>query len=118
MDKERYKLINELKFQYLSDMKDNNRKCLSYVFRAAVSLLDALTRLSAIQDEFDKANRKGILPCTFCEFSPPSSGDVKPCCVCSACNYCIQYSYSKDCKFCPNCCSKMDLWDEEKENDS
>lgn len=48
MDKERYKLINELKFQYLSDMKDNNRKCLSYVFRAAVSLLDALTRLSAI----------------------------------------------------------------------
>jgi hypothetical protein len=26
MDKERYKLINELKFQYLSDMKDNNRK--------------------------------------------------------------------------------------------
>lgn len=60
MDKERYKLINELKFQYLSDMKDNNRKCLSYVFRAAVSLLDALTRLSAIQDEFDKANRKGF----------------------------------------------------------
>lgn len=76
MDKERYKLINELKFQYLSDMKDNNRKCLSYVFRAAVSLLDALTRLSAIQDEFDKANRKVISLCTFCEFSPPSSGDV------------------------------------------
>lgn len=71
MDKEIYKLINELKFQYLSDMKDNNRKCLSYVFRADVSLLDALTRLSAIQDEFDKANRKGISPCTFCEFSPP-----------------------------------------------
>lgn len=65
MDKERYKLINELKFQYLSDMKDNNRKCLSYVSRAAVSLLDALTRLSAIQDEFDKADLEGISPCTF-----------------------------------------------------
>lgn len=118
MDKERYKLINELKFQYLSDMKDNNRKCLSYVSRVVVSLLDALIRLSAIQDELDKVNRKGISPCTFCEFSPPSSGDVKQCCVRSACNYCIQYSYSKDCKFCSNCCSKMDLWDEEKENDS
>lgn len=60
MDKERYKLINELKFQYLSDMKDNNGKCLSYVSRVAVSLLDALIRLSAIQDELDKVNRDGI----------------------------------------------------------
>lgn len=84
MDKERYKLINELKFQYLSDMKDNNRKCLSYVFRAAVSLLDALTRLSAIQDELDKTDREGISPCTFCVFNPPSSGDGKPYCMCPA----------------------------------
>ena len=27
---------------------------------------------------------------------------------CSACGYRIQYSYSKDCNYCPNCGAKMD----------
>ena len=27
---------------------------------------------------------------------------------CSACGYRIQYSYSKDCKYCPNCGAKME----------
>lgn len=27
---------------------------------------------------------------------------------CSACRYRIQYSYAKDCNFCPNCGARMD----------
>ena len=27
---------------------------------------------------------------------------------CSACGFVVQYSYSKDCNYCPNCGAKMD----------
>lgn len=119
------KLIERLNGLYTALREEGEQKCSPEINTVAFVLMDAASALSTLQAENEslraelaQADRKGISPCTFCEFSPPSSGDVKPCCVRSACNYCIQYSYSKDCKFCPNCCSKMDLWDEEKENDS